>query len=204
MSKKKNEIQLDPPVVEKLAQLKQAHGPLDERNTALFREIFPALMMAYQKRVLSRILKKVEEAHAKDVLQKVWIRLFLQVRDHGLRDGFELTLGKVAKGRILNHLRDNKVDAETGGPPSSESLADSMPDVDRAVDYREAARRFLPRLPPTQRQVIEMVVMQGKSQAAVAAALGIPEGTVATRVEAGKARLRALMSPWIPSSQRVA
>jgi RNA polymerase sigma factor (sigma-70 family) len=65
--------------------------------------------------------------------------------------------------------------------------------VDRVDDIRAvaAARAALERLRPGERDVVALVVWAGLDQAAAARALGIPVGTVRSRLSRARAKLRA-------------
>jgi RNA polymerase sigma-70 factor (ECF subfamily) len=85
--------------------------------------------------------------------------------------------------------------AEAADPPD-----DAMEDVAEAVtesadleERRAAAVAALKELPQEQRQVLEMMYYQGKSQSQIAAETGVPLGTVKSRTLLGMRRLRALI-----------
>jgi RNA polymerase sigma-70 factor (ECF subfamily) len=59
-----------------------------------------------------------------------------------------------------------------------------------ARDELRVARRAIEALPPEQREVIELAVLEGMPYEEIAERLGVPEGTVKTRVARGRARLR--------------
>jgi RNA polymerase sigma-70 factor (ECF subfamily) len=63
-----------------------------------------------------------------------------------------------------------------------------------APQEREAVRRALDELPPEQRQVIELMYFEGRSQSQIAERLGLPLGTVKSRTLLGMRRLRSSMS----------
>lgn len=69
-------------------------------------------------------------------------------------------------------------------PPFDEALAEA--DADEAADLRRA----LLYLARTTREVLIRYYYAGESVAAIAAALGIPEGTVKSRLAAGRAQIR--------------
>jgi RNA polymerase sigma-70 factor (ECF subfamily) len=58
-------------------------------------------------------------------------------------------------------------------------------------ERRAAAVAALGELPPEQRQVLEMMYFEGKSQSKVAGELGLPLGTVKSRTLLGMRRLRS-------------
>ena len=58
-------------------------------------------------------------------------------------------------------------------------------------ERRAAAVAALGEFPPEQRQVLEMMYFEGKSQSKVAGELGLPLGTVKSRTLLGMRRLRS-------------
>ena len=52
------------------------------------------------------------------------------------------------------------------------------------------------RLPIGQREIVERFFVRGESQAGIASALGIAEGTVASRVCRARQRLRVQLAHW--------
>jgi RNA polymerase sigma-70 factor (ECF subfamily) len=80
-----------------------------------------------------------------------------------------------------------------------ERLLDPMADPDMAVEQagvREAVRAALAALSPKQRAVLALRYYVGLSEAETAQALGIPSGTVKSRLSAGMGRLRTLLADW--------
>jgi RNA polymerase sigma-70 factor (ECF subfamily) len=78
------------------------------------------------------------------------------------------------------------------------SISDSEPSLtrDAAQGKRRELRdldRALARLPDEQRSVILLVGLEGMSYEAVAEVMGIPVGTVRSRLSRGRAALRSLM-----------
>ena len=58
-------------------------------------------------------------------------------------------------------------------------------------ETRGRIRRAMAELPPPQRQILEMMYFDGKTQSAIAGELGLPLGTVKSRTLLGMRRLRA-------------
>ena len=65
----------------------------------------------------------------------------------------------------------------------------------RAGEVRAVVRAALERLTPEQRDVIELAYYGGMSHSEIAAARGLPLGTVKTRTRLGMMRLREMLSP---------
>lgn len=79
--------------------------------------------------------------------------------------------------------------------PAPDDLADQVVrSVDAPLVEREVAAA-LQRLPRRDRDVAELCLLHGLTTAAAAVALGIPEGTVKSRLSRARARLRRLLQP---------
>lgn len=84
------------------------------------------------------------------------------------------------------------------------SASDSEPSLAREADQMKRLElrdldRALARLPGEQRSVILLVGLEGMSYEAVAEIVGIPVGTVRSRLSRGRAALRSLMDALMPS-----
>ena len=105
--------------------------------------------------------------------------------------------------QFVSHVRGRMRMPESIALPSSGSeKPGSEPDVDRALDLRELARRAFPQLAPEHQSVVEKVILNGLSHSDAAAALGLPEGTVKSRLIAAKRELIAQAELFLPPSQR--
>lgn len=89
---------------------------------------------------------------------------------------------------------------EAGTPDDAEAVVDAIPDeaaqaaLARVVDDPEAVRRrvtsALETLPAEQRLVVELAYFEGLTHAAIAERLGLPGGTVKSRLRLGLGHLR--------------
>jgi RNA polymerase sigma-70 factor (ECF subfamily) len=116
-------------------------------------------------------------------------------------------LGNMARSRAIDLLRSRARQQR-----SSEVLAlefSNTLDLEDEVASSEVRRRInqaLEALPSEQRRAIELTYVNGYSVTEAAARLGVPLGTVKSRVRYGLKRLRLLMAAAevYPSSPRVA
>lgn len=190
---------------EKLAEIESCHTALDARRIALFREeVFPTFMRKHYGRVQRRIRKwDVPENQVEEVLQEAFVSLFNHVVAHGAQHGLCRNLSVILKGKLLHHARDQKHASDTEPLPSSGSTPpETPPDLERAIDYRKAARRFLLQLSDDHRAVVERCILQDKTQAAAAAELDLPEKTVGSRLAAAMRVLFTLATTWFPESEQ--
>ena len=101
----------------------------------------------------------------------------------------------------MHNLHVNAVRSAKARPrtyPLEEARAATGPRQDDAVAIRGLAWA-LAQLPDEQRQVILLVGLEEMSYAAAARVMGVPIGTVMSRLSRGRKRLRGLMSGEGPS-----
>jgi len=191
---------------ERLAELVLRRTKLSADEAVLLREVFPAILDAHHDGVWSRLRRRgLEGEEAEDLLQEVFLALYRRSLEHGFPDSIGGMLRVLAEGLLLNHVRARKREPVSVALPSSGSEKPaSGPDVEHAMDLREMARRVLPELSPEHHAVVEVVILNGLSHHDAAAVLGLPEGTVKSRVMAAKRALAELAGRFLPPSQRSA
>ncbi len=155
---------------------------------ALFRKLYQPL------RVMCRHLVSTE-ADADDLVQEAFL-----LAAHGLDDFrgecatstwvFRIALRCAARRAVR---RKHEVPIEAAG----ETAAATAP-VDEAVEARRRLARVrvaLQRLPLEQRAVIALSAVEGLPHRLIAETLGIPEGTVGSRLHQARKRLALELSP---------
>jgi len=100
----------------------------------------------------------------------------------------------LARSRAIDRLRTRKVVERTHegsalANPAPHTSSDSL-DTVFLEQRRDRVQRELDRLPPEQRQVLEMAFYQGLSQSEIAAKAELPLGTVKTRTLLAMKKLR--------------
>ncbi|MHC5040061.1 MAG: RNA polymerase sigma factor [Planctomycetota bacterium] len=175
-------------------------------------EAFEELFKRYERPVFLRLLKIVrQESSAEDLLQEVFLRLWTcadQWRGTGSLAGWLLT---TATRLALNHqrsLRRRRVQSiDVRGEPGEEEetqlpgwmidAAALRPDhILEEEERRAALRRLTHALPEGQREVLRLVHEAGMEIREVAEELGIPPGTVKSRLHHARTRIaRKLADP---------
>lgn len=118
-----------------------------------------------------------------DTLERSWSRR------HQWRAGSDLRawLFTIMHNLSVNHVRrrDHDVAGDAAEPPSP-------PTQERQIEMRDL-RRALARLPADQREVLLLVAVEEMRYIDIAAVLGVPLGTVMSRLSRARERLRLLM-----------
>jgi RNA polymerase sigma-70 factor (ECF subfamily) len=137
--------------------------------------------------------KSAADDLVQDTLERAWAKLHLYRRGTDLRAWMFTVMHNV----YVNQLRAARpgVQLEDDMPelmrPARESEALELRDLDRAVR----------RLPPEQREVLLLVVLEDMSYDEAARTLGIPIGTVMSRLARAREKLRAMLSGLPPEGK---
>lgn len=143
-----------------------------------------------------------DDGLAEDVVQEVFLTLWREPRRFDpSRGGFSTWLLTLMHHKSVDAVRrESAVRRRT--VPAAEAGEDwsptPVPGADHAALARVAAghvRDALHELPPEQRQALALAYYGGHTQREVAALIGIPLGTVKSRMFAGVQRLRSLLEP---------
>jgi RNA polymerase sigma-70 factor, ECF subfamily len=157
--------------------------------------------------VIRRMLRT--ESDAEDVLQETFVRVWSRAEtyDHSL--GSPATwLTRIARNRAVDRLRAQRARADVDGvPPDTKDPAEirtavaavsDRPDVRvESLAVSTALRGAVARLPETQRVLIEAAYFEGYTHHELAERLGVPLGTVKTRIRAGLTALRAQLEQTV-------
>jgi len=135
-------------------------------------------------------------ADAEDVAQDAFVRAYANLAS--LRDA---QLFRAWVCRIVRRLALNSVRADTRARLRDEQAAGAALDiVDVEVlaeerEFRGRVRREIERLPEKLREVLLLCAVEGLGSGAVGELLGIPEGTVRSRLHLARKQLLRAMSP---------
>jgi RNA polymerase sigma-70 factor (ECF subfamily) len=169
-----------------------------------WRELFeryrtPAFHVAY------RITGRSEDAL--DVVQDSFIKAFQSLGSFQRDAGFKTWLLRIVVNRALDLLRARRVrlavsfdgDQESGTAP--EPAATGEPDPGRRLEQQEIAQRLaaaVEELPPDQRAVFSLYAGGDMTYGQIAEVLGVPVGTVMSRLYHARLKLKARLADLDP------
>jgi RNA polymerase sigma-70 factor (ECF subfamily) len=141
-------------------------------------------------------------AQAQDLTQEVFLRVFRTLRTFRIAEGsFAAWLARVTRNLLIDHYRRTRQERAT------DSIEDQLPMLegfgasvstrpDRALAGREASeilQATLQRLSPELREAVILRDLQEMEYREIAQVLAIPEGTVKSRINRGRAELARLL-----------
>ena len=128
-----------------------------------------------------------------DTLERAWSRFAQWRAGSDLRAWLfgimhNLRVDQLRRGSLPTHSLDDDAFEVPTRPTQSDRL--------EVMDLESALRQ----LPDDQREVLLLVALEEMSYAEIAAALGIPIGTVMSRLSRGRERLRQIMEGRLPAA----
>ena len=171
--------------------LRQVADRQPEALEVLYGRYAPTLL-ALARRILG------SAGDAEDLLQEVFLHVWNQAsRYDAARSSVSTWLVLITRSRAIDRLRTRKVVERTHETSAQRDPAGhASPEGAEAVfhhERRERVRRELDKLPPEQRQVLEMAFYEGLSQSEIAARADLPLGTVKTRTLLAMKKLRGAL-----------
>jgi RNA polymerase sigma-70 factor (ECF subfamily) len=135
---------------------------------------------------------RLSEQDAEDVFQEVFLRTWQNLGRLRSDDAIRPWIGQLTRRLCVDRLRSGareltKEDLDSDIPFIA---GDALAQIDEALTVRQA----IGRLPMIQQEIVERALVRGESHATIAAALGIAEGTVASRISRARERLRELLT----------
>lgn len=142
-------------------------------------------------------------ADADDVSQETFIRAFRAIGRFDERFQLYTWLRRICVNLCFNLLkRRGRVKLSPLPLADGEDEGADVPDPksgNDAASLRHDLDQALAKLPPDQRAVFVLRVNEEMSYGEIAAALGIPAGTVMSRLNRARCRLRELLKEYMPS-----
>lgn len=161
---------------------------------------FEALVSAYERRVYSLALRSTgSEADAADVTQEVFLRAYRSLDTFRGESGFSTWLYRITTNLCVDLARKNNA-VQTGSLDDESAV--EVPDTrgsnqpEAALESSELRRELdtaLSMVSEDHRKIVILRDVAGMSYADIAAALGLEEGTVKSRLARARAALRKIL-----------
>ncbi len=171
-----------------------------------YREAFEKLVLRHQVGLFNFFMRLLGQREAaEDQTQEVFLRLYLHSGSYVETAKFTTYLYRIAKNSWIDHLRKigrrgkmHSLDQETAAgqnlygylDANTTSPLERLEQQDRA----EMVDQAIAGLPEEQRVVFVLSEVQGMKYAEIAATLGIPVGTVKSRMHVAMQRLRVFLT----------
>ena len=156
-------------------------------------EGFELLVAEMERPLFYYVLKLLgNEDAALDVLQEVWIKVFRTIRALRAPEALRTWLYRVARGTALNRVRDEsaRVSAEEAFDEAGEEVSSGLGfRPDDVLDVHAG----LDRLDRRHREVLVLLFLEGLTVDEIARVVGVPPGTVKSRIHHAKRALGALL-----------
>ena len=145
---------------------------------------------------------------AQDLTQEVFIRMYRTLNSYDVgRGAFMTWVTTLTRNLLVDHFRKTKHDRLTDSldatasdhpdaMPLSERIPDEGPPPDSGVQSREtydAVHQALQKLSPELREAVILRDLQDMDYRDIATVLKVPEGTVKSRINRGRAELARLL-----------
>ncbi len=173
-------------------------------------DAFGVLVARYQSRILNLALALTSDAaDADDLAQDTFIRAYKAIGKFRGDSSFRTWLYRVAVNVINTHLAGRarrwkwwgrSLDAAPAGEGDADTVrevAAGDPPIDEDMARRQVIDRALATLPADMRVAVTLRDIHGFDYAEIAGMLGVPIGTVESRIFRGRQRLRPLLAGLI-------
>lgn len=161
----------------------------DEQALALLYDRFGGLLLSLAQRILGDL------AEAEEILQETLLQVWRQAdRYDPRRSSVSTWLVLILRSRGIDRLRSRQVSERTARSSFEQNpVQDTSPEGTANVLHAERRSRLkaeLERLPPEQKEVLDLAFYGGLTQSQIATRTGIPLGTVKTRTLLAMKKLR--------------
>jgi RNA polymerase sigma-70 factor (ECF subfamily) len=151
---------------------------------------FDELMRAHEDRVFAICLRMLRDREqALDATQETFLTVFRKVDRYRAQAAFSTWLYRVAVNACYDHLRRGRRHRADPLPDTLDPVDVSSADQYAAVELRPDIETALGEVPPEFRAAVVLVDLEGLALETVAQLLGVPVGTVKSRVFRGRRQL---------------
>lgn len=176
---------------------------LVERYVAGDLGAFDDLVRRHQDRVFAVCLRMLRDRDAAlDAMQDTFVTLFRKADRYRAEAAFSTWLYRVTVNVCYDHLRRRKRKSADHLPDTYQPADPHAEDPFEAADVRPAIEEALTAVAPEFRSAIVLVDLQGLSLETAAEVLGVPIGTVKSRLFRGRRLLAERLGNLRPSDGR--
>lgn len=140
------------------------------------------------------------QADAEDVAQDALLRAYRALKDFRGQSAFKTWLYQIGTNAARTHLdkRRSRREEQEGDDGAREIASGEQ--VERRIVAHDQLRRALAELPDDWREAVVLRDIEGLDYREIAEALGIPIGTVESRIFRGRQRLKQIVTSKEPAS----
>lgn len=143
-------------------------------------------------RIVRRI---VGQDHVDDVVQDFFVTLFAKISQFRFESSFETWVHRMAVNQSLQHLRKASREQERIRQYAGDGAVQSMPkDENSSREDAEVLEIAMNHLSGDQRALLHMKEVEGFGYQQIAEVLGVPEGTVGSRLNKARSELRIALT----------
>jgi len=164
---------------------------------------FEQIVLRFQGPVYRLCARHLRGPEAEDAAQETFVRAFVNIKSFEPDRPLLPWLLTIARNLSLDRLRRRRPEADSETVERAENVDHT--DAEQSAMNQEQMRSLeaaLGELPERQREAIVMFHLEGVAYNDIAAALGVPIGTVMTWLHRGRAMLREVMTRGAPTVRR--
>jgi RNA polymerase sigma-70 factor (ECF subfamily) len=187
----------------------QVVGMLVRRCVAGDAVAWEEIVQRYNRRIYNICYRFAGSADdAQDLTQEVFIKMYRTLNSYDVeRSAFMTWVTTITRNLLVDHFRKSKQDRVTDSidaapsehedaTPLSDKIQDRTPTPDASAqsrETRETVHRALQKLSPDLREAVILRDLQDMDYREIATVLRVPEGTVKSRINRGRAELARLL-----------
>jgi RNA polymerase sigma-70 factor (ECF subfamily) len=162
------------------------------------RHAFDELVRRHREAVIMVVYRLCGDVHlAEDAAQEAFVRAWQHLPSYQPRSPFRNWVYRIAVNAALDVLRTVRQEREPLEADAAVSEDDRPETLVERAEQAEAVRRAVLSLPPASRAVLVLREYEGLSYREIADTLDIPLGTVMSRLNYARGRLRQALAPWL-------
>ena len=179
-----------------------ADSDLVERCLAGDESAWEDLVRMHTKRVYSIAYRFTgNDTQAQDLTQDVFLRVFRSLKSFRAGEGsFQVWLARLTRNLLIDHYRRSELERASDSIEDSALVLESKTGVESRTDSRVVGREAsellqgaLQKLSPELRETVILRDLEELEYREIALALKVPEGTVKSRLNRGRAELARLL-----------